>query len=228
MPHTTRLSVTQAVILVGVLSGLVGCAAPMMHAVMRGDQAKVQTLLDKRSDVNTPVYLGGGPQYRSPPLVLAAWAGQADMVQLLLDKGADVEKKDYNGDTALMQAAYYGRTEVVKLLLAAGADPLARNNNKGTALMAAKRGAEGAVTYNDPSRLVELPKVMQLLEEAERKARRRSGKQAEQTAVQATLEATLPAIQAAEQQGDDARQAGKPEDVLPSYVAALRAAPPGT
>ena len=229
MSHMTRARMAQGSLLIGVLTGLAGCAAPMLGAVSSGDQAKVQALLAKGIDVNAPVYHGGGPQYPQPtPLLIAAGEGETEMIQLLIGKGAHVDIGNRDGRTPLMEAAFYGHHEAIKVLLAAGADPLAVNKNRGTASMLAKQGERAAVEGSIYSRPLDYPKIVQLLEEAERKARQRSGKQAEQAVVQATLAAKLPALQAAEQQGDEARQTGRLDDALTAYAAALRDAPPGT
>jgi len=61
------------------------------------------------------------------------------IVTLLLKKGANPNKKDNNGNTALIWANRMGQTENVKLLLEAGANPNVTDNNGNTALMFASK-----------------------------------------------------------------------------------------
>ena len=50
----------------------------------------------------------------------ASWNGKKDTVKLLLANGANVDKKNKNGDTALVLAETKGHTHIIRLLKNAG------------------------------------------------------------------------------------------------------------
>lgn len=54
------------------------------------------------------------------PLQWAARHGNVDLMRLLLEAGADTERRDFNGDRALLWAASAGQTESIRVLIAAG------------------------------------------------------------------------------------------------------------
>jgi hypothetical protein len=75
----------------------------LIWAALRGHEAVVQLLLDKRADIEAKDKLFG-----RTALIWAAQGGHEAVVQLLLDKGADVEAKNKDGWTALIWAAQRG------------------------------------------------------------------------------------------------------------------------
>ncbi len=75
------------------------------------------------------------------PLTEAARDGKTAEIRRLLQQGSGVDKKDGNGDTALIRAALNGRLEAVRLLLEKGAGVDLKQNDGWTALhCAACRG----------------------------------------------------------------------------------------
>lgn len=136
-------------------------------AIRSGDIARVNSLVQKGSDVNLKERRGG-----ATPLMHAAAVGSLDAMRLLLDKGADVNARNAAGATALMWAATDlakvrvlvdrgadvnvasslghtalelaamsdGSAEIVRLLLAHGADPKAVDKGKMSTLSAAAMG----------------------------------------------------------------------------------------
>lgn len=82
-------------------------------------------------------------------LIKAAAEGKQDRVKRYLAEGSfDINKKDKEGDTALIAAANNGHETIVKMLLEAGADPNIKSDSGYTALAR-------AVLYNYPG-IVEL------------------------------------------------------------------------
>jgi hypothetical protein len=104
----------------------------LLDAVVAGDLALVQTLLEKGADVNAKVQSG------ATPLMMAAEQGNLDIVRLLLDKGADVNAKDGQDSSALIEASKEGFIEIVKLLLEKGANVSTTDNKSKTAMMYAR------------------------------------------------------------------------------------------
>jgi uncharacterized protein len=137
-------------------------AAPpseVADAVMRGDKAIVQSLLDKKTDVNAPqadgstalhwaVYreevataemlMKAGANVKAmtregaTPLALASINGDVRMIEALLNGGADANERLRNGETPLMFAARTGKVDSVALLLDRGADVNAVETLRGT------------------------------------------------------------------------------------------------
>lgn len=137
---------------------------PLVIAIQRRHADIVQLLLERGSDVDSPVRNilpifhavqaselaprliqllidhGADVQVITGPANMTAlhWAaveGMVHAVDFLIDKGLDVDQRCKRGETALVLAAENGHTTVVKLLLAKGADLHARSGNDGTALM---------------------------------------------------------------------------------------------
>ncbi|HEK86271.1 MAG TPA: tetratricopeptide repeat protein [Candidatus Aminicenantes bacterium] len=108
----------QLFILVGLFVLFSGCVAsfypPLHKAAMDGDVNKVQTLLDKGTDINEWKY--------GTPLMYAASAGKLEVVKLLVARGANLNTQAQGGWTALCWAAMGGHEEVVDFLIASGAD----------------------------------------------------------------------------------------------------------
>jgi ankyrin repeat protein len=140
-----------------------GADAKLAQAVKAGDKAAVQTLLQRRVDVNVPEVDGttalhwavrnddreladrliraganvkAANRYGITPLYLACVNGNAAMIETLLKAGADANSVSTEGETALMTAARTGNVDAVKALLAHGANVNAKENWHGeTALM---------------------------------------------------------------------------------------------
>lgn len=93
----------------------------LMMAALRGHLALVQTLMERRAQVNRPGW--------TPLHYAATHAGEAALpiTRLLLEHHAYIDAASPNGSTPLMMAARYGEASVVDLLLAEGADPTLRN-----------------------------------------------------------------------------------------------------
>jgi ankyrin repeat protein len=134
-------------------------AADVADAVMRGDRAALERLLDAGADVNEPQPDGATAlhwaAYRgdlaaaeeliaagarasvasrdgATPLSLACTSGSVAMIELLLDQGADPNETLPNGETALMMAARTGRAAAAELLIARGANVDAVEPLRGT------------------------------------------------------------------------------------------------
>src|SRR3984957_6704823 len=159
------------------LSTLVLCAAApsdVADAVMHGDQAAVQKLIEQHADVNAPqadgatalhwavfgsdkatvdllLRAGANPKVAnrdgSTPLWLACINGNAPIIAALLTAGADPNEKLPLGRTPLMVAARTGNVDAIKVLLDHGADVNAKETLRGTtALMwAADEGHAPAI-----------------------------------------------------------------------------------
>jgi len=100
-----------------VLLPILGCGSPPLEAVQNNDIVKLESLLDKGTDVNTT--LGS---LNSTLLYEASFRGHSQMVEMLLDRGADVNARTNEGATSLYVAAQNGHLETVRILLANGAD----------------------------------------------------------------------------------------------------------
>jgi uncharacterized protein len=83
----------------------------LFDAVMTGNEARVQALLDAGEDPN-PI----GDRGRTP-LMVAAEAGREKIVRMLLAAGAEPILTDDVGETALVIAAAHGHAEICKLLM---------------------------------------------------------------------------------------------------------------
>jgi uncharacterized protein len=133
--------------------------SPVADAAMNGDRAAVQTLLQKKSDVNAPqadgataiewaayrddleladLLIAAGANPKIPnregatAMQLAALHGSAAMMEKLLNAGAEVNERGVNGETPLMFAARNGNLEALNLLLKRGADVNAKEALRGT------------------------------------------------------------------------------------------------
>jgi len=159
------------------LSAAILCAAgppEVADAVMHGDQAAVQKLIDQHADVNAPqadgatalhwavfqsdkamvdllLRAGANPKAAnrdgSTPLWLACINGDAPVIAALLAAGADANEKLPLGRTPLMIASRTGNVDAIKVLLDHGADVNAKETLRGTtALMwAADEGHAAAI-----------------------------------------------------------------------------------
>jgi ankyrin repeat protein len=128
-------------------------------AVMRGDKALTQMLLDQRVDVNAPqsdgatalhwaVYendsgtvarlvraganVNAANRDGASVLSLACINGNAAIIETLLNAGANANSRMANGETPLMMAARTGDLESIKVLLRHGAEVNSREPIRGT------------------------------------------------------------------------------------------------
>jgi len=126
---------------------------------MNGDYATVQSLLQKKADVNAPqadgataiqwaayqddlkladLLLAAGANPKTPnrdgatALQLASTRGSAAMIAKLLKAGADPNERGVHGETPLMYASRSGRVEAIQVLLDHGADVNAKETLRGT------------------------------------------------------------------------------------------------
>ncbi len=100
----------------------------LTRAVVRGNRAIMQVLLDKGADIN------GKGAHGFTALHLIAGKGKVEAIKFLLTHGADVNARTDEGETPLISAVFIGQSDNVKFLLANGADVNARNKNGKTAL----------------------------------------------------------------------------------------------
>src|SRR5665213_2021392 len=172
---TNRLLGTSVVLLClsAVILGATG-SSEVADAVMRGDQAGVEKLVEQHADVNAPqadgatalhwavfrsdkamvdllLRAGANPKAAnrdgSTPLWLACINGDAPIVAALLKAGADANEQLPLGRTPLMIAARTGNVDAIKVLLDHGANVNAKETLRGTtALMwAADEGHAPAI-----------------------------------------------------------------------------------
>jgi len=149
-------------------------SSEVADAVMRGDQAGLQKLLQQHADVNAPqadgatalhwavfqsdkamvdllIRAGANPKAAnrdgSTPLWLACINGNAPIIAALLQAGADANEQLPLGRTPLMVAARTGNVDAIKVLLDHGANVNAKETLRGTtALMwAADEGHAAAI-----------------------------------------------------------------------------------
>lgn len=129
-------------------SVIVACAGPgddvagsLSDAVVAGDVARAQALIEAGADLDQPVALG------LTPLMQAANREDVEMVHLLLDAGADLNATGLAGMTALHVAVRADSAEVVAALFERGADPKRRSTGGMDAV--AYAAASGAVKVID-------------------------------------------------------------------------------
>jgi ankyrin repeat protein len=133
--------------------------SPVADAAMKSDQATVQSLLEKKADVNAPqtdgataiqwaaynndlavadLLVGAGANVKLPnrdgftPLTLACINGNAPMIEKLLKAGADPNERGPKGETPLMYAARNGNVDAIQVLLDHKADVNAKETVRGT------------------------------------------------------------------------------------------------
>ena len=104
-------------LVLAVLLPILGCGSPPLEAVQNNDIVKLESLLNKGTDVNTT--LGS---LDSTVLYEASFRGYSRMVEMILDHGADVNARTNQGVTSLYVAAQNGHLETVRILLANGAN----------------------------------------------------------------------------------------------------------
>lgn len=171
-PFVTSLFCRYALcsLFIGLLAsqGLADENSALADAAEKNDQAKLESLLEKKIDVNVAqadgmtaihwaVHHGNEEmvqllihakanakatnRYGVMPLALACTNGHTGIVRSLLNAGADPNSKLEGGETVLMTASRTGRPESVRLLIDAGAEIDARESRDQTAIMWA--AAEG-------------------------------------------------------------------------------------
>ena len=104
----------------------------LYDAIRRSDFLTVKSFLDKKKkkvDINAP-----DPEFKMPPLHIAALYGKTKVAELLLNRGANVQQRDDGNRTALHGAAFLGRVGVVRLLLDRGIDVSVRGDDDDTAM----------------------------------------------------------------------------------------------
>lgn len=139
--------VTVALLTVAV-SMIVACDGPgddvggsLSDAVVAGDTARAQALIEAGADLDKPGAFG------LTPLMQAANRENVEMVDLLLDAGADLNATGLAGVTALHIAVRADSAEVVAALLEEGADPERRSTGGMDAV--AYAAANGAINVID-------------------------------------------------------------------------------
>lgn len=142
--HEARLDVITLLISKGAdvhLKNLKG-ETPIQYAVLQGNAAVVQALLDG----GVPVDAADNPQ-KWTPLMLASRFGNEPLVQLLLNRGANPHLVDYEDATPLLRAALNNHPKIVRQLLEKGADPNFQSKavQRWTPLMAAAHSEALAV-----------------------------------------------------------------------------------
>jgi hypothetical protein len=91
-------------------------ASPLVDAALKGETARVVTLIDKGADVEE------NTETKQTPLMLSALNGHESTVRALLDKGANIEARDQFGRTPLMFSLIGGNVKTIEVLLNSGAD----------------------------------------------------------------------------------------------------------
>jgi ankyrin repeat protein len=102
-------------------------------AVMRGDRAAVQKLVEQHADVNAPQADG------ATGLHWAVFRSDRDMVDLLIRAGANAKAANREGSTPLWLASVNGDTAIIEVLIKGGADPNEKLPLGRSPLMAASR-----------------------------------------------------------------------------------------
>ncbi len=107
----------------------------LYDAIRSSDFLTVKSFLDQKKnvDINAP-----DPEFKMPPLHLAALFGKTKVVELLLKRGANVQQRDQGKRTALHSAAFLGRFGVAKILLDRGIDVAVRGDDDDTAMDSTK------------------------------------------------------------------------------------------
>ncbi|MFA5137998.1 MAG: ankyrin repeat domain-containing protein [Elusimicrobiota bacterium] len=221
----------EAILLYDPVTGMWG-GTPLNAAASQGHLDTVKLLLERGANVR----LVNKP-FGRPPLVAAAFGGDAEIVRLLLEKGAGVDQPSQMGERALYSAVRHAHPEAARVLLDYGADPegsyvwtsqhgIAGMTDRGTLLDMAKD--EKRIGVSKARARATQAELVRLLEEALRLGPEGRRERAAKHYADVELERSLPDIEAAEKAGDAAVQAGKPQEALSRYAAAIRACPPGT
>ncbi|KAG8179959.1 hypothetical protein JTE90_015408 [Oedothorax gibbosus] len=105
---------------------------PLHIATIKGDYKRVQSLLKKGANVNTPDFAGWTPLHE------ACNHGWYKIAKLLIEFDAEVNAVGLDKFTPLHDAAVNEHEDIVKLLLKYGANPLQENAHRRTPLDLAK------------------------------------------------------------------------------------------
>jgi ankyrin repeat protein len=109
--------------------------AALLEAVEKGDEPRLNSLLDSGADVNAKTVQG------TTALMIAAFYKRPKLLSALIARGADVNAGNMMGSTALIIACLSSHVKMVKELLAVGADPNARSVEGMTPLSAVTHSA---------------------------------------------------------------------------------------
>ena len=89
----------------------------LFYAVLNGDKAKVEEILDsKQVDVDVRDLTG------QTPLMIASGKGHLEIAELLIEKGADVNAKDIHFRDSLEYTIILNHKEITELLVTNGAE----------------------------------------------------------------------------------------------------------
>lgn len=109
---------------------------PFVAAVVMGEPALIEILLQKDIDPNMPMDLIG-----TTPLMIASMENQKELVELLVEAGALIDQQNQEGRSALMMAADMGNTSIVEYFLERQADRSLKDSKGLSAYdLAQKRG----------------------------------------------------------------------------------------
>lgn len=138
-----NMPMIRLVLLVALLMATGRASAGSLHnAVMAGDAALVETLLNEGAAVDEVDRTGG------TPLLLAVTSGNTKIAELLLKSGASVNAQAKNKDTPWLLAGASGRTDMLKMMWPLKPDLTIRNRFGGNALIpACERGHVDTVAF---------------------------------------------------------------------------------
>ena len=150
----------------------------LLLASQRGDQEKVNDLLNSKADPNTQIsgsynalayaassgHLGivktllknkadvnKAARFQKTPLLVTAGTNQIEAAKLLLSNGANINAKQGQGAYATHEACFWGQPEMLKLLLEKGLDPNLQNSGGFTAMhFAIWQMQKGRQEWNEP------------------------------------------------------------------------------
>ena len=114
----------------------------LRNAVLNGDLATVERLIEAGADVNHANNNG------TTALIFAASNGRTEVAEKLIQAGANVNLANNDGTTALIYAAWNGRTEVVTALLNGGANADAFNIREENSVDAARKNGHTLIVGN--------------------------------------------------------------------------------
>jgi ankyrin repeat protein len=109
--------------------------AALLEAVEKGDESRLNSLLDSGADVNAKTAQG------TTALMIAAFYKRPKLLSALIARGADVNAGNRLGSTALIIACLSNHVKMVRELLVAGADSNAKGVDGMTPLWAVTHSA---------------------------------------------------------------------------------------